>query len=67
MLLDPRRPETPSPQSREEGLAPYTPELPMSYEWTINYNQSVYRIREIHTEPSGLESTCLVIAYGLGM
>ncbi len=53
--------------SREEGLVPYIPELPRIYEATINYNQSVYRIRKIHTSPAGLESTCLVLAYGLGM
>mgnify|MGYP001796540004 CR=1 FL=1 len=66
IILDPRRPQSPSPASREEGLMPYTPELPMSYDWTINYNQSVYRIKEIHTEATGLESTSLVLAYGLG-
>jgi len=41
-------------------------ELPLSFEGTINYNQSVYRVRDIHAEPAGLESTSLVIAYGLG-
>jgi hypothetical protein len=29
MLLDPRRPVEPRPQDREEGLIPYTPELPI--------------------------------------
>lgn len=42
------------------------PELPLAFENTINYNQSVFRIRQIHSEPSGLESTTLVVAYGLG-
>uniref|UniRef100_A0A4W3HCC5 ER membrane protein complex subunit 1 n=1 Tax=Callorhinchus milii TaxID=7868 RepID=A0A4W3HCC5_CALMI len=64
-FLDPRRPEVPSEQSREENLIPYAPELPIRSEWFINYNQSVSRVRGIHTAPSGLESTCLVVAYGL--
>ena len=51
---------------REEGLVPYIPELPRMFEATINYNRSVYNVRKIHTAPAGLESTCLVLAYGLG-
>uniref|UniRef100_A0A8C5GAC4 ER membrane protein complex subunit 1 n=1 Tax=Gouania willdenowi TaxID=441366 RepID=A0A8C5GAC4_GOUWI len=65
MFLDPRRPEIVSEQSREENLIPYAPELLIRTEWFINYNQSVSRVRGIHTAPSGLESTCLVVAYGL--
>lgn len=51
---------------REEGLYPYIPDLPIVTEQIINYNQSVYNIRGIHTTPSGLESTSLILAYGLG-
>lgn len=51
---------------REEGIMPYIPELPRPFEQMANYNQSVYNIRAIHTAPAGLESTCLVFAYGLG-
>ncbi|KAG7472900.1 hypothetical protein MATL_G00113460 [Megalops atlanticus] len=65
MFLDPRRPEILSEQSREENLIPYAPELPIRTEWFINYNQTVSRVRGIYTAPSGLESTCLVVAYGL--
>lgn len=64
-LLDPRRPTLNSNQPREEGTVPYMPELPLSSESIINYNQSVGRIKDIYTAPSGLESTCLVIAHGL--
>ncbi|XP_055515205.1 ER membrane protein complex subunit 1 [Leucoraja erinacea] len=64
-FLDPRRPEVPSEQSREENLIPYSPELPIRPEWYINYNQSLSRVRGIYTAPSGLESTCLVVVYGL--
>lgn len=67
MFLDPRRPEIPTQESREEGLLPYIPELPRPFEATINYNQSVFNIKSIHTGPSGLESTCVVLAYGLDL
>ncbi|XP_035502165.2 ER membrane protein complex subunit 1 isoform X1 [Scophthalmus maximus] len=65
MFLDPRRPEIASEQIREENLILYAPELPIRTEWFINYNQSVSGVRGIYTAPSGLESTCLVVAYGL--
>ncbi|TKS77373.1 ER membrane protein complex subunit 1 [Collichthys lucidus] len=65
MFLDPRRPEIVTEQSREENLIPYAPELIIRTEWFINYNQTVSRVRGIYTAPSGLESTCLVVAYGL--
>lgn len=64
-LLDPRRPVTSVNQAREEGIIPYMPELPISSERILNYNQSVARMNGIYTVPSGLESTCLVFAYGL--
>lgn len=64
-LLDPRRPMMNSNQPREEGVVPYLPELPLSSESVINYNQSISRLKNIYTAPSGLESTCLVVAYGL--
>ncbi|KAJ8017248.1 hypothetical protein DPEC_G00015830 [Dallia pectoralis] len=65
MFLDPRRPEVVTEQSREENLIPYAPEMPIRAEWYINYNQTVSRVKGIYTAPSGLESTCLVVAYGL--
>ena len=52
---------------REEGLPPYLPALELKPVTFINYNQTVLRLRGIHTFPSGLESTCLVFATGLGM
>lgn len=45
---------------------PYVPELPLPTENMINYNQTISRLRYIHTAPSGLESTCFVVAAGLG-
>lgn len=65
-LLDPRRPISSTTQGREEGAIPYIPELPLPTENYINYNQTIARLRNIYTAPSGLESTCLVVATGLG-
>jgi hypothetical protein len=67
VFLDPRRPITVTSEMREEGVIPYMPELPIPSEAIINYNQTVQRVKGIHTTPSGLESTGLVFVYGLGM
>ncbi|XP_034117665.1 ER membrane protein complex subunit 1 isoform X1 [Drosophila albomicans] len=66
-LLDPRRPISSTTQGREEGAIPYIPELPLPTENHINYNQTIARLRNIYTAPSGLESTCLVVATGLDL
>lgn len=66
MFLDPRRPVTVTPEMREEGVIPYMPELPIPPESIINYNKSLPHINGIHAAPSGLESTSLVLVYGLG-
>uniref|UniRef100_K1PJL5 ER membrane protein complex subunit 1 n=1 Tax=Magallana gigas TaxID=29159 RepID=K1PJL5_MAGGI len=52
---------------REEGTIPYIPELPVNAEAIINYNQSLYNVQGIHTSPAGLESTSLVLSYGLAV
>lgn len=68
ILLDPRRhPLMPADKLREEGIVPYIPELPLQHETMLNYNQTIANIRGIHTSPSGLESTCLVLVYGLDL
>ncbi|KAK3926933.1 ER membrane protein complex subunit 1 [Frankliniella fusca] len=67
MFLDPRRPVTVTPEMREEGVIPYMPELPIPPESIINYNKSLPLISGIHTAPSGLESTSLVLVYGLDL
>ncbi|KAI5748977.1 hypothetical protein M8J76_003773 [Diaphorina citri] len=69
VFLDPRRPRAVTPEMREEGqvVVEYAPELPILSEGIINYNQTLYRIRDIHTAPSGLESTCFVFAHGLDL
>ncbi|KAG5679078.1 hypothetical protein PVAND_008673 [Polypedilum vanderplanki] len=68
MLLDPRRQSmVPPEKQREEGIIPYIPELVVQHENIINYNQTIARINGIYTAPSGLESTCLVLVYGLDL
>ncbi|XP_062611133.1 ER membrane protein complex subunit 1-like isoform X1 [Saccostrea cucullata] len=66
-LLDPRRPLLPTQETMEEGTIPYIPELPVNAEAIINYNQSLYNVQGIHTSPAGLESTSLVLSYGLDL
>ena len=52
---------------REENLIPYMPEIPLNYEFSLNYYNYVFNIRGISTTPSGLESTSLVFVYGLDL
>ena len=65
-MLDPRRfaPNTPA-HLREPGIPPYIPELPVPHESILNYKQRVEAIRGVVTSPSGLESTVIVMVYGL--
>lgn len=67
LLLDPRRPLKMTEVEREEALIPYMPEIPLNYEFSLNYYNYVFNIRGIATAPSGLESTSLVFAYGLDL
>jgi hypothetical protein len=48
-------------------LIPYMPEIPLNYEFSLNYYNYVYNIRGIATSATGLESTSLVFAYGLDL
>ncbi|CAG0898332.1 unnamed protein product [Darwinula stevensoni] len=66
-FLDPRRPLIMTAEAHEEGLVIYIPELPIQMDSIINYNQSIPRIRNIHTHPTGLESTCLAFVLGLDL
>ncbi|CDW53560.1 DUF1620 domain containing protein [Trichuris trichiura] len=51
--------------SREEGIIPYAPDLPIATDHIINYNLSVHGVHSICTAPSGMESTSMVFAAGL--
>ena len=65
-MLDPRRPAPSTPAHlREPGIPPYIPELPFPHESILNYKQKVEAIRGVVTSPSGLESTVIVMVYGL--
>ncbi|CAJ0963357.1 unnamed protein product, partial [Mesorhabditis belari] len=67
-ILDALRPMELTAEMREEGgFIPYMPEIPIATEEMLNYNQTVHHIQGIKTAPSGLESTSLVLAYGLDM
>lgn len=65
VLIDPRRPMKMTEVEKEENLMPYLPEIPLNYEFSLNYYNYVYNIKGITTASSGLESTSLVFAYGL--
>lgn len=64
-FLEPRGPH--GTVNMEEGYIPYIPELPIPAEATINYNQSIRHVRGIQVAPARLESTCLVLVYGLDL
>ncbi|GJQ76898.1 hypothetical protein Trydic_g15100 [Trypoxylus dichotomus] len=65
IVVEPRGPHIlPGP---DENSIPYMPELPLVPEATINYNQSLARIRGISVSPARLESTTLVFVYGLDL
>ncbi|KAK5985909.1 ER membrane protein complex subunit 1 [Trichostrongylus colubriformis] len=64
-LLDATRPLELTQEMREEMMIPYIPEIPIATEDMVNYNQTVHGVRGIKTAASGLESTSLMIAYGI--
>lgn len=64
-FLEPRGPQVTS--GPEEGYIPYMPEIPIASESLINYNQSLERIWGIQVSPARLESTSLVLVYGLDL
>lgn len=49
----------------EESCIPYIPEIPLHPEASVNYNQTLERVRGIHTGPARLESTSHVLVHGL--
>ncbi|XP_062505599.1 ER membrane protein complex subunit 1-like [Corticium candelabrum] len=67
MLLDARRTVSMMPEQSEEFMIPYQPELPLRAVDVVNYNQTVINVKGLHTVSAGLESTCLLFAYGLDL
>jgi ER membrane protein complex subunit 1 len=65
-FLDPRRPAgKPSKSDQSEGLMPYAPVLPVMTQNVLSYTKEIERLNAIVSVPAGLESTTLVLGYGL--
>ncbi|KAJ1959255.1 hypothetical protein IWQ62_004686, partial [Dispira parvispora] len=65
-LVDPRRPQSdPNDEEKQEGLARYEPLLPNNPRWTLSYHHQILGTQRITSSPAKLESTSLVLAYGL--
>jgi hypothetical protein len=67
-FFDPRRPEgTPTEADKEEQLVPYNPVIPFDPKQTLSHTVQVMGARHIESAPALLESTSLVLAYGLDL
>ncbi|EPQ30682.1 uncharacterized protein PFL1_01583 [Pseudozyma flocculosa PF-1] len=67
-LLDPRRPlGKPSKSEAEEYMVPYDPLIPNEPKWTLSHVFPVAKLQRLQSAPALLESTSLVLAYGLDM
>ncbi|KAG0645192.1 ER membrane complex subunit 1 [Hyphodiscus hymeniophilus] len=66
-LLDPRRPvdRDPTTLEQEEGLFRYQPLIEFDPKMSITHAREVYGIKDVITSPALLESTSLVLAYGV--
>lgn len=66
-ILDPRRPvgRDPTPKEQEEGLFRYQPFLDFDPKLIITHNREVIGVKNVITSPALLESTSLVLAYGI--
>ena len=65
-LVDPRRPQgAPTDAERAEGLAQYSPALPLLHTWLLTHAHAVPRLRDVSSAPADFESTALVSALGL--
>ncbi|KAF4547387.1 ER membrane protein complex subunit 1-like protein [Elsinoe fawcettii] len=66
-ILDPRRPvgRDPSKTEQFEGLMKYTPTLEFDPKWYLNHQRELFGITHVNSSPAVLESTSLVVAWGL--
>jgi len=66
-LLEPRRPvgRDPTPGEMEEGLMRYAPNIEIDPKMVITHERDVVGVRSILTSPTHVESTSLVLAYGI--
>lgn len=67
MLLEPRRVvgRDPTPIEAEEGLMKYHPAIEVDPKLVITHERDVIGIEKIITAPAIVESTCLVLAFGI--
>lgn len=66
-LLDPRRPDVPSNLDKEEMLIPYDPMLGIDPKRTLSHETALVGIRNVVSSPALLESTSILIGYGLDL
>ncbi|KAF8512945.1 DUF1620-domain-containing protein [Hysterangium stoloniferum] len=67
-LLDPRRPKgKPTVGEQEEWLIQYDPVLPDDPHRVISHNYKVAGVRKIVASPASLESTSIVLTYGIDL
>ncbi|PNS18050.1 ER membrane protein complex subunit 1 [Sphaceloma murrayae] len=66
-ILDARRPVGREPTKTEqfEGLMKYQPTLEFDPKWYLNHQRELFGIKHVGASPAVLESTSLVVAWGL--
>ncbi|KAK3371965.1 hypothetical protein B0H63DRAFT_284382 [Podospora didyma] len=67
ILLEPRRPagRDPTPAEMEEGLIKYSPAIEFDPKSIVTHERDVIGVQKIITSPAIVESTSLVLAYGI--
>jgi len=67
-LINPRRPmQPPTEDEQAEGLMQYNALLPLINTNILSYNHTIANFRGIRAAPADLESTSLVMAYGVDL
>jgi hypothetical protein len=69
-FLDTRRAlaaRKPTPEEQASGILPYRSYLPFSTQSMISYTNSIHRIRDIIVTDTEMESTSLILCYGLDL
>merc|ERR1712166_1640096 len=67
-LINPRRPiAAPVEAEMAEGLIQYNAQLPLTSTNILSYNHTISNLRAIRAVPADLESTSLVLAYGVDL
>jgi outer membrane protein assembly factor BamB len=67
-LITPRRPiAAPNEAEMAEGLMQYNAQLPVMSTNILSYNHTISNLRAIRAVPADLESTSLVLAYGIDL